>query len=151
MPFTDHDRYKAKPKLFERAKGMYFYDENNREILDGAAGLWCVNAGHAQPKIIEAIQKQAAKLDYAPGFNAGHKDSQRFAQKILELLPGKGFTEVFFTVCGSSAVDTALKMALAYHRARGDGQRVRFIGRERAYHGVNFGGKISNIPFRILF
>lgn len=141
MPFTDHDRYKQKTKLFKRAKGMYFYDENNREILDGAAGLWCVNAGHGQPKIVEAIQKQAATLDYAPGFNAGHEDSMKFAQKILELLPGKGYTEVFFTVCGSSAVDTAMKMALQYYRAKGEGQRVRFIGRERGYHGVNFGGK----------
>lgn len=140
MPFTDHDRYKQKTKLFKRAKGMYFYDENNREILDGAAGLWCVNAGHGQPKIVEAIQKQAATLDYAPGFNAGHEDSMKFAQKILELLPGKGYTEVFFTVCGSSAVDTAMKMALQYYRAKGEGQRVRFIGRERGYHGVNFGG-----------
>lgn len=141
MPFTDHERYKATgAKLFSGAKGMYFYDESGREILDGAAGLWCVNAGHAHPKIVEAIQKQAATLDYAPPFNIGHKGSMKFAQKILDLLPGKGFTEVMFTVCGSSAVDTSLKMALQYWRAKGEGQRVRFIGRERAYHGVNFGG-----------
>jgi beta-alanine--pyruvate transaminase len=141
MPFTDHERYKKKPKLFKSAKGMFFYDQDNREILDGAAGLWCVNAGHAHPKVVEAIQKQAASLDYAPPFNCGHNDSMKFAQKILDIFPAdKKMTEVYFTVDGSSAVDTSLKMALQYHRARGEPQRLRFIGRERAYHGVNFGG-----------
>lgn len=140
MPFSDHQRFKQHPKIFERAKGMYYYDENNREILDGHSGLWCVNAGHAQPKIVEAVQKQVAKLDYAPGFNVSHKGTIEFANKILDLLPGRKFSEVFFTMCGSTAVDSSLKIALQYWRSKGEGQRVRFIGRERGYHGVGFGG-----------
>jgi beta-alanine--pyruvate transaminase len=140
MPFTDHDRFKKHSKFLEKAKGMYYYDENNKEILDGHSGLWCVNAGHCHPKIVEAVQKQVAKLDYSPGFNISHKGTITFANKLLDTLPGRGFSEVFFTMCGSSAVDTSLKMALQYYRSKGEGQRVRFIGRERGYHGVGFGG-----------
>jgi 4-aminobutyrate aminotransferase-like enzyme len=110
MPFTDHDRFKKHPKFLENAKGMYYYDENNKEILDGHSGLWCVNAGHCHPKIVEAVQKQVAKLDYSPGFNISHKGTITFANKILDTLPGRGFSEVFFTMCGSSAVDTSLKI-----------------------------------------
>lgn len=140
MPFTDHDRFKRNPKVFTRAQGMYYYDENNRQILDGHAGLWCVNAGHGHPKIVEAVQKQVATLDYAPGFHITHPGTVKFTQKLLDMIPGRGFSEVFFTLCGSSAVDSSLKIALQYWRSKGEGQRVRFIGRERAYHGVGFGG-----------
>jgi beta-alanine--pyruvate transaminase len=140
MPFSDHKRFKQKPKMFTRSQGMYYYDENNKEILDGHAGLWCVNAGHSHPKIVEAVQKQVATMGYAPGFNISHPGTVKFSQKLLDLIPGRNFTEVFFSMCGSSAVDSALKIALQYYRSKGEGQRVRFIGRERAYHGVGFGG-----------
>lgn len=140
MPFTDHQRFKTESKIFESAKGVYYYTSDGREVFDGMSGLWCVNAGHSQPKIVKAIQDQAAKLDFAPCFNTGHDLPSKFAQKILNLLPNRGFSEVFFTMCGSTAVDTAMKTALQYHRAKGEAHRVRFIGRERAYHGVGFGG-----------
>lgn len=140
MPFTDHRRFNAAPKMFSRASGMYYYDEGGREILDGTSGLWCVNAGHGQKKIVEAVQKQVAEMDFVPSFNLGHRKTSQFAQGILDLLPGKQFSEVFFTMCGSTAVDTALKMALQYWRAKGEGHRFKFIGRERGYHGVGFGG-----------
>lgn len=140
MPFTDHDRFKKQPKMFSRADGVFFYTEDGREIYDSASGLWCVNAGHNNKKIVAAVQEQAGKLDYAPCFNAGHRLPITMAQKLLELVPNRNFQEVFFTMCGSTAVDTSLKIALAYQRARGQGQRVKFLGRERGYHGVNFGG-----------
>ena len=145
MPFTDNINFKKDPRIFERAEGVYFYKEDGTAVLDGMSGLWCVNAGHGQPKIVKAIQDQAAKLDFAPSFNTSHKLPFEFSEKILELLPGRNFSNVFFTMCGSTAVDSALKMALQYHRARGEGQKVRFIGRERAYHGVGFGGRYSMI------
>jgi beta-alanine--pyruvate transaminase len=141
MPFTDHQRFHDKGKVFNRAEGVYYYTaDDNRQIYDGMSGLWCVNAGHGQRKIIEAIQKQAATLDFAPSFNSSHTLGPKFADKLLALLPNRGFKDVFFTMCGSTAVDSAMKIALAYHRAKGDSTRVRFIGRERAYHGVGFGG-----------
>ncbi len=140
QPFTDHRKLNQDPKVFARADGMFYYTENNKEILDGTSGLWCVNAGHNQKKIVEAVQKQVATLDYAHSFNTSHRNSTEFAQRLLQLLPGRNFSEVFFTMCGSTAVDTSLKIALQYHRARGQGQRTTFIGRERAYHGVGFGG-----------
>ncbi|RYG61478.1 aminotransferase class III-fold pyridoxal phosphate-dependent enzyme, partial [archaeon] len=140
MPFTDHKRWQDKSKVFSRAEGVYYYTEDGRRIYDAISGLWCSNAGHCQPKIVEAIQKQAAKLDFASSFNSSHDLGPVFAQKLLELLPNRKFKEVFFTMCGSTAVDSAMKIALAYHRAKGQGERVRFIGRERAYHGVGFGG-----------
>lgn len=140
QPFTDHDKLNRDPKVLARADGMYYYTEDNRPILDATSGLWCVNAGHNQPKIVEAVQKQVATMDYAPNFALGHSGPSKFAEKILELLPNRNFSEVFFTMCGSTAVDTSLKIALAYWRAKGEAQRVRFIGRERGYHGVGFGG-----------
>lgn len=141
MPFTDNVHFKSSPrKVFERASGAYYYLEDGTPILDGMSGLWCVNAGHGQKHIVEAIQAQAEKLDFAPSFNTSHKLPYIFAEKILELLPGKNFKDVFFTMCGSTSVDTALKIALQYHRSRGETSRVRFIGRERGYHGVGFGG-----------
>ncbi len=139
MPFTANRQFKKKPRLLARAKGMHYYTPDGREILDGTAGLWCVNAGHGREKIVEAIARQAGTMDYAPGFQMGHPVQFEFASRLQAMLPGD-LDKVFFTNSGSESVDTALKIALAYHRAKGQGQRVRFIGRERGYHGVGFGG-----------
>ncbi len=139
MPFTANRQFKKAPRLFTKASGMHFWTDDGRQVLDGVAGLWCVNAGHARPKIVEAIAKQAAELDYAPPFQMAHPKAFELAAKVAELTPA-GLNKVFFTNSGSESVETALKMAIAYHRVRGEGQRTRLIGRERGYHGVNFGG-----------
>jgi beta-alanine--pyruvate transaminase len=139
MPFTANRQFKANPRLLVGAQGMYYTAEDGRKILDGTAGLWCVNAGHGRKKIVEAIHKQAMELDYAPGFQMGHPGAFRLAQRVAELAPAP-LKRVFFTNSGSESVDTALKIALAYHRVRGEGGRQRLIGRERGYHGVGFGG-----------
>jgi beta-alanine--pyruvate transaminase len=118
---------------------MHYWTDDGRQILDGVAGLWCVNAGHARPRIVQAIQEQAAELDYAPPFQMAHPKAFELANRVAALTPD-GIDKVFFTNSGSESVETALKMALAYHRVRGEGQRTRLIGRERGYHGVNFGG-----------
>lgn len=139
MPFTPNRRFKADPRLVERAEGMFYYTGDGRAVLDATGGLWCVNAGHSRPRIVQAIQEQAAKLDYAPSFNLGHPLSFEFAARIAELTP-RGMDRIFFCNSGSEAVDSALKIALAYHAARGEAGRTRLIGRERGYHGVGFGG-----------
>ena len=139
MPFTANRQFKKAPRMLARAIGMHFWTTEGRQVLDGAAGLWCVNAGHARPKIIEAIRRQAGELDFAPSFQMGHRQAFELAERLVELAP-PDMAKVFYTNSGSEAVETALKMALAYHRVRGEGQRTRLIGRERAYHGVNFGG-----------
>jgi beta-alanine--pyruvate transaminase len=139
MPFTANRQFKQAPRMLVAAKDMHYTASDGRKILDGTAGLWCVNAGHCRPKITEAIQKQAAELDYAPAFQMGHPIVFELANRLVDVAP-KGMEHVFFTNSGSESVDTALKMAIAYHRARGDGARFRLIGRERGYHGVNFGG-----------
>ncbi|MEO7245353.1 MAG: aspartate aminotransferase family protein [Rubrivivax sp.] len=139
MPFTANRQFKHHPRLLARADGMHYWDADGRQILDGVAGLWCVNAGHNRPKIVQAIRDQAGEMDYAPPFQMGHPKAFELAQRIAAIAPG-GMGKVFFTNSGSEAVDTALKMALAYHRVRGEGSRTRLIGRERGYHGVNFGG-----------
>ena len=139
MPFTANRQFKKAPRMLARASGMHFWTTEGRQVLDGAAGLWCVNAGHARPKIIEAIRRQAGELDFAPSFQMGHRQAFELAERLVELAP-PDMAKVFYTNSGSEAVETALKMALAYHRVRGEGQRTRLIGRERAYHGVNFGG-----------
>jgi len=139
MPFTANRQFKKAPRLLARAEGMYYYTPEGRQVLDGTAGLWCVNAGHCRPKIVEAIQRQAKTMDFAPTFQMGHPVAFEFAERLARVAP-KGFGRVFFTNSGSESADTALKIALAYHRARGEGQRFRLIGRERGYHGVNFGG-----------
>src|SRR3954471_14067220 len=139
MPFTANRQFKRDPRLISRADGMYFWTPEGRQVLDAVAGLWCVNAGHARPKIVEAIAAQAAEMDFAPPFNMAHPKAFELAEKLVALAPA-GLDKVFFTNSGSEAVETALKMAIAYHRARGEGQRTRLIGRERDYHGVNFGG-----------
>ncbi len=139
MPFSANRQFKKAPRLLARAEGMYYYTPEGRKILDGTAGLWCVNAGHCRKRIVEAVQKGVATLDFAPPFQMGHPLAFEFADRIAPLLP-QGLTRVFFTNSGSESVDTALKLALAYHRQRGEGHRVRLIGREKGYHGVNFGG-----------
>ncbi|MDP1648471.1 MAG: aspartate aminotransferase family protein [Rubrivivax sp.] len=139
MPFTANRQFKKAPRLLARAAGMHYWDDQGRQILDGVAGLWCVNAGHARPRIVQAIQQQAAELDFAPPFQMAHPKAFELAERVVHIAPA-GMSKVFFTNSGSEAVETALKMALAYHRVRGEGTRTRLIGRERGYHGVNFGG-----------
>ena len=139
MPFTPNRRFKADPRIVERAEGMYYFTPDGRRILDGTAGLWCVNAGHCRPRIVEAIARQAAEMDYATSFNLGHPKAFEFATRLAALTP-PGLDRVFFANSGSEAVDTALKIALAYQRGRGQGSRTRLIGRECGYHGVGFGG-----------
>ena len=139
MPFSANRAFKASPRMLARAEGMFYYTNDNREILDGTAGLWCVNAGHGRREVVEAIQKQAAVLDFAPTFQMGHPLAFQAAARLAEILPD-GLDRVFFTNSGSESADTALKITLAYHRARGEAQRVRLVGRERGYHGVGFGG-----------
>jgi beta-alanine--pyruvate transaminase len=139
MPFSMNRHFKKAPRLLARAEGIYYYTPEGRKLIDGSSGLWCVNAGHCREKIVKAVQKQVAELDFAPTFQMGHPLAFEFADKVASLAPGD-LKRVFFTNSGSESVDTALKLALAYHRARGEGHRVRLIGRERGYHGVNFGG-----------
>ncbi|WP_397474847.1 aspartate aminotransferase family protein [Pusillimonas sp.] len=139
MPFTANREFKQNPRLLATAQGMYYTETQGRRILDSMAGLWCVNAGHARSEIIEAITHQATQLDYAPGFQMGHPAAFEAASALARIMPAQ-LDRIFFTNSGSESVDTALKIALAYHRSRGEGQRTRFIGRERGYHGVGFGG-----------
>ena len=139
MPFTANRQFKAKPRLMAAAKGMYYTTVDGREVLDGTAGLWCVNAGHGREEIAAAVHAQVMELDFAPTFQMGHPGPFALADRLVKMLPGD-LNHVFFTNSGSESVDTALKIALAYHRVRGEGARTRLIGRERAYHGVGFGG-----------
>ncbi|WP_068875918.1 MULTISPECIES: aspartate aminotransferase family protein [unclassified Phenylobacterium] len=139
MPFTPNRRFKAAPKMVDRSDGMHYFTPDGRKVLDAVAGLWCVNAGHNRPRIVEAVQQQAAQMGYATNFNLGHPRAFEFASRVAGLLPGD-LDHVFFTNSGSEAVDTALKIALAYQRARGKASKTRLIGRERGYHGVGFGG-----------
>ena len=146
MPFTDNRRFKAKPKLVTAAQDMYFTTAEGRQVLDGLATLWCVNAGHARPRIVEAIRRQAGELDFAASFSVGHPLAFRLAERIAALAP-KGLGHVFFTNSGSEAIDTAMKIAIGYHRLRGEGTRTRFVGRERSYHGVNIAGmSLGGVP-----
>jgi beta-alanine--pyruvate transaminase len=146
MPFTANRQFKAAPRLLVKAEGMYYTTAEGRRILDGFSGLWCCNAGHCAKPIVEAIQAQAATMDYAPAFQMGHPLAFELANELVELAPGK-LDHVFFCNSGSEAVDSALKIAIAWHRAKGEGQRTRLIGRERAYHGVGFGGmSVGGIP-----
>ena len=139
MPFTANRQFKAAPRIITGADGMYYTIDDGRRVLDGSAGLWCVNAGHGRRQIAEAVGRQLLELDYAPPFQMGHPPAFDFAERLAAIAPA-GLGHVFFTNSGSEAVDTALKMALAYQRAIGQGTRTRFIGRERGYHGVGFGG-----------
>ena len=139
MGFTPNRAFKARPRLIARAKDMYYYTPEGRAVLDGTAGLWCTNAGHNREPIVAAIRAQAGELDYAPAFQFSHPKAFELASRIAALAPGD-LDHVFFCNSGSEAVDTALKIALAYHNVRGEGSRTRLIGRERGYHGVGFGG-----------
>ena len=139
MPFTANRQFKKAPRMFVSAEGMHYTTADGRQVLDGTAGLWCCNAGHANPRIIEAVRKQVAELDYAPAFQMGHPKVFELANRVMDIAP-EGIEHAFFTNSGSEAVESALKIAIAYHRARGEGQRIRLVGRERGYHGVNFGG-----------
>ena len=139
LPFTPNKKFKANPRLLTSAKGMYYKTEDDREVLDGIAGLWCTNAGHCHPKIVEAVQNQVAELDYATAFNMSHPKAFELAEKISSLTP-EGMDRIFYGNSGSEAVETAMKVALAYHASKGEAQRTKFIGREKGYHGVNFGG-----------
>ncbi len=139
MPFTANRQFKASPRLLAEARGMFYRSDDDREILDGTAGLWCVNAGHGRDEIADAVAHQIRTMDFAPAFQMGHPIGFEFASRLAEIAPA-GLDRVFFTGSGSESVDTALKIALAYQRAIGQGTRTRFIGRERGYHGVGFGG-----------
>ncbi|GHE03488.1 aspartate aminotransferase family protein [Allgaiera indica] len=139
MPFTSNRQFKKAPRMLVGAKDMHYTTADGRQILDGTAGLWCCNAGHCRPKITEAVQRQVAELDYAPAFQMGHPIAFELANRLIDIAP-EGMAHVFYTNSGSESVETALKLAIAYHRAKGDGARTRLIGRERGYHGVNFGG-----------
>jgi len=139
MPFTANRQFKANPRILAKAAGMHYWTPEGRQVLDAVAGLWCVNAGHGRREISEAVSKQIATMEYAPPFQMGHPTAFQLANAVASWLP-KDMGHVFFTNSGSESVDTALKIALAYHRARGEGSRTRFIGRERGYHGVGFGG-----------
>ncbi len=139
MPFTANRQFKKNPRMFVSANRMHYTTADGRQVLDGTAGLWCVNAGHNRPKIVEAIRQQAGELDYAPAFQMGHPKAFEFASRLVSITP-PGLDHVMFTNSGSESVETALKTALAYHRIKGDGSRFRLVGRQRGYHGVNFGG-----------
>lgn len=146
MPFTSNREFKAAPRLLVSAKGMYYKSHDGRDILDGSAGLWCVNIGHGHPRVVEAIKAQTDTLEFAPSFQFSQPLSFDLAQRLASITP-EGMDRIFFTNSGSEAVDTALKIALAYHRVRGEGTRTRLIGRERGYHGVGFGGiSVGGIP-----
>jgi beta-alanine--pyruvate transaminase len=146
MPFTANRDFKKDPRMVVSADGMYYKSETGKDIMDSAAGLWCVNAGHNRPEITAAISQQAATLDYAPSFQYGHPKAFELASRVAELFP-VGLDHVFFTNSGSEAVDSALKIALAYQRVRGKGTKTRLIGRERGYHGVGFGGiSVGGMP-----
>ena len=139
LPFTPNRSFKKRPRLFSGAKDMYFFTPDGRKVIDASSGLFCVNAGHGREPIVKAIQEAAARLDYAPPFQYGHPQVFELSSRLALMAPGD-LEYTLFANSGSEAVDTALKVALAYHRARGEGSRTRFIGRERGYHGVGFGG-----------
>lgn len=139
MPFTANRQYKAKPRLLTSAQGVYYTDADGRQVLDGTSGLWCCNAGHGRREISEAVSRQIQQMDFAPTFQMGHPLPFQLAERLSELAPA-GLNRVFFTNSGSESVDTALKIALGYQRAIGQGTRTRLIGRELGYHGVGFGG-----------
>ena len=139
QPFTPNRQFRREPRLVSGAEGGWYRTPEGRRGLDAAAGLWCCNAGHNHPRIVEAIRRRAAEVDYVPPFQFAHPDAFTLAARLRDLFPGD-LDHAFFVNSGSEAVDTALQIALAYHRARGEGQRVKFVGRERGYHGVGFGG-----------
>ena len=147
MPFSANRAFKSKPRLMNEAKGMYYKKLGGESVLDATSGLWCCNAGHNHPKIVEAIRQQAGKLDYAPSFQMGHPLGFKAAEELLKFSPSPDFKYTFFTNSGSESVDTALKIALGYHQLRGKKEKTILVGRERAYHGVGFGGiSVGGLP-----
>ncbi|WP_226818811.1 aspartate aminotransferase family protein [Acidithiobacillus montserratensis] len=146
LPFTANRDFLQRPRLLQRAKGMYYQTPDGRPILDATAGLWCVNAGHCRSEIIDAITRQVQEMDFAPTFQMGHPLVFQLAQRLIGLMPAS-LQHVFFTNSGSESADTALKIARAYHHGRGEPQRTLFVGREKAYHGVGFGGlSVGGLP-----
>src|SRR5690606_33719922 len=139
MPFTANRQFKGRPRMLQSAEGMFYTDTEGRQVLDGTAALWCCNAGHGRREIAEAVSRQICQMDFAPTFQMGHPLPFELAERLADIAPA-GLNRVFFTNSGSEAVDTALKIALAYQRARGEGSRRLLIGRELGYHGVGFGG-----------
>ncbi len=139
MPFTANRQFKGAPRMLVASKDMHYTTADGRQVLDGTAGLWCCNAGHCREKITEAVRAQVGELDYAPAFQMGHPKAFELANRLVDMAPAN-MAHAFFTNSGSESVETALKIAIAYHRARGEGARTRLIGREKGYHGVNFGG-----------
>ncbi len=139
MPFTSNREFKEQPRIFVRGEGMHYWNHHGEQIIDGASGMFCCAAGHGRREIADAVAKQLMELDYGPPFQGGHPAQFELARRVAALTP-EGIDKVFFTNSGSESVDTAIKMSLAYHRARGEGQRMRMVSRERAYHGVNIGG-----------
>ena len=138
-PFTPMRQFQQQPMMFTSADGMYYTTSDGRRVLDAMAGLWCVNAGHGQAKIVEAIREAAGRLDFVSSFKMSHPQALEMAERLIEISPA-GMEQVFFTNSGSEAVDTALKIARAYHQARGESRRTKFIGRAKGYHGMGFGG-----------
>lgn len=139
LPFTSQRQFRAQPMMFTAAQGMHYTAADGRQVLDGMGGLWCVNAGHGQPRITEAIREAAGRLDFVSSFRMSHPAAFELAERVAGLAP-EGLEHVFFTNSGSEAVDTALKIARAYHQARGDARRTKLIGRAKGYHGMGFGG-----------
>jgi beta-alanine--pyruvate transaminase len=139
MPFSANRQFKSKPRMFVSGDKMHYMTDDGRKVMDGTAGLWCCNIGHSHPKVVKAVQEQVQELDYAPAFQMGHPKAFELATRLAEMMPGS-LDHVFFTNSGSESVDTALKIALAYHNVRGEAGRTRLVGRERGYHGVGFGG-----------
>ena len=138
MPFSDNKNFKKNPRLITDAKGVYLTNHEGKKMIDGSSGLFCNPLGHGRKEITEAVTKQLETLDYAQPFQQGFGGSFELASKIAKHTPGD-LNKMFFTICGSTAVETAIKIAVAYHRAKGDAQRFRFVGRERGYHGMNIG------------
>src|SRR5258705_9633842 len=146
MPFTGNRQFKQHPRMFVAAEGAYYTDGDGKKVFDGLSGLWCCGLGHCRKEIVEAVQKAVATLDYAPAFQFGHPSSFALANKIKELTPA-GLDHVFFCSSGSEAADTSPKIARAYWRAKGQGAKTKLIGREKGYHGVNFGGiSVGGLP-----
>ena len=146
IPFTNNTAFKKSPRLLVKAHGMYYISDDGRRILDAISGMWCCNAGHCHPHIVKAVQEQIAELDYATAFNMAHPKAFELANKISTLTP-EGLDKIFFANSGSEAVDTSMKVAIAYYASKGESKRTRFISREKGYHGVNFGGtSVGGIP-----
>jgi beta-alanine--pyruvate transaminase len=139
MPFTANKDFKKEPRLLEKGEGVYYYNHKGDKVIDCSSGLFCVPLGHGRKEIADAVHQQLLKLDYAPSFAISHMPAFTLAERLAKMLPGD-LNNIFFTICGSTAIDSAIKIIQAYQHAKGQSQRIRFVSRERAYHGVNIGG-----------